>query len=469
MFIAREHRFSFDSTHVHLLGLDSDLQLSHIGGCSIGFGPHTLSWMNTAVTVPNGVIFGGANLGFSTTPYILRMDTTGSVMYSWYFNNLPSSQDQILSADVTDNRLDLFTWADNTADELTMLNGYTDGSFTSGLEVDAPSGIEFRVDDTEPTGNPREFIVLCQSDSGITHGPHDFLILMRVDSAGVQWASIHDHGTTGSFELEQGSGLRQMSDGNWIYTAMYRGDSGSLELRLVKMDGAGAIIWSKEYFTGSQKLSVGNVYETSDSGMLVSASDPVSSDQYVLKLNAAGQVLWSQKFEPINISTIPLGGFLKTDQGQMYGYNSSAITEMDEDINVCDMVPFSGVTSMDVTFDVTSINLTSTPFVPTMQAMPYQIRSNTYSNTQTCTFSGVEEQQESNELNLFPNPASSWLRWESQTSSNAHIAVFDVHGRTVKTESTHSSQLEIGDLSSGIYWIRLVNDQGQLTGKFVKN
>ena len=194
----------------------------------------TLTWMNEAVALNDGVIIGGANLGFSTIPYILRIDTSGNVAYSSYFSNLQDGQDQILSVDVRGNQLDLFTWADNTRDSYYMLNGDINGNFPSALQVEAPSGLQYRVSDTEPTGNSREFLVICQSDTAFGSS-HEFLILMMIDSAGVQWSFIHDHGTTGIAEVEQGEGISKLSDGNYIYYAIFRGASGILETRLVKI------------------------------------------------------------------------------------------------------------------------------------------------------------------------------------------------------------------------------------------
>ncbi|NNF01249.1 MAG: T9SS type A sorting domain-containing protein [Bacteroidia bacterium] len=470
MFIVREHRYSFDSTYVQVLSLDANLNLDNIGGVILDIAK--LSWMNTASPIHDGVIFGGANLGFNTLPYFIRMDTTGNILYSSYFNNLIDGQNQVLSIDINGSHLDMFTWADNTRLSYYMLNGFVDGTFPTALQVHAPSGIEFRVDNSEPTGNDREFVVVCQSDSGSS--VNDFLTVMKVDSTGVLWSVIHDHGTTMNFELEQGNGLIKLMDGNFVYQALFRGIGGALETRLIKFNTmSGAVIWSKEYFESGVKLYVGFPFETSDGGMLVSAWNEVLMDQLVLKIDSAGDVQWSQRFEQNNISAIPLGVYFKDDNGQMYGYNNNAITEMDETINVCDMVPHSGVTAVDVVFDVKPVTINSTTIIPVILPMPYKMRSNTYNNVQTCVSSGLSETNLLLDVNIYPDPVIDILNLDlSAINSEVNIELVDLQGKSWKTDVViggQEIQIDVSKLVSGMYLIRVAADNSVFVERFVKN
>ena len=92
---------------------------------------------------------------------------------------------------------------------------------------------------------------------------------------------------------------------------------------------------------------------------LVAATNLTSFDQFVLKLDDNGDVSWAQRFESNQISASPMGLVVENSIGQLYGYNSAMITEMDTNINVCDMVPYNGVTSQIASFDIQGVTLTS--------------------------------------------------------------------------------------------------------------
>jgi len=141
--IAAEHRFGFDSTYIQLLSADPDQNLTFHGGIILS---SPLSFLNHAAQVHDGVILGGGNIGsFDTWPYVVRMDTSGNVLWSSYFDDLNDGQDQILRTYVNGSQLDLFTWADNDRLSFYMLNGSTNGFFSSGVRVFAANGHEFRV------------------------------------------------------------------------------------------------------------------------------------------------------------------------------------------------------------------------------------------------------------------------------------------------------------------------------------
>ncbi len=442
-----------------------DQNLTFLGGVILSA---PLSFLNHGTKVQDGVILGGGNLGFTTRPFILTMDTTGNILWSSFFDDLLDGQDQILRVYENGSQLDLFTWADNFRSSFYMLNGYTDGTFPSAVQVHVSTGHQFRVEEASPTGSEREYMVICQSDS---NNFDEFLTVLMLDSSGVLWAKIHDHGTL-SNQFEGGYGLVHLSDSNWIYNAFYQGTDPTLQTRLVKMDNSGSILWAKEYFISGDRLSLGIVYETSDSGMLMSVSLNSTSESFIVKLDAAGQVQWAQRYEQLNTNSNPIVVFYKNDQGQLYGWSTTSLTEMDEDINVCDMVPFSSITSMDVTPTVSTLTLTSSIIVPDVQPMPYEIRSGTYSNVQSCIFNNIDDLNESLQIQPFPNPAHDQLYVDlSSNRGRVNINIYDLQGRLIHSEEMNGGaieELDISDQKAASYLFVIETEEGVVHHKFVK-
>jgi len=76
-------------------------------------------------------------------------------------------------------------------------------------------------------------------------------------------------------------------------------------------------------------------------------------------------------------------------------------------------------------------------------------------------------------FSVSPNPANTTININS--SNNALIngaEIVDMNGRTVKTATYNGvsdAQINISDLSSGVYMINLASDQGKTTKKIIKN
>lgn len=73
------------------------------------------------------------------------------------------------------------------------------------------------------------------------------------------------------------------------------------------------------------------------------------------------------------------------------------------------------------------------------------------------------------DFTIAPNPANDVLNIMSSTQlNNSMITITDVAGRTVKQVRNNSSQINIGDLNSGIYFLRIENGDAIGVQRFVK-
>jgi hypothetical protein len=74
-------------------------------------------------------------------------------------------------------------------------------------------------------------------------------------------------------------------------------------------------------------------------------------------------------------------------------------------------------------------------------------------------------------LAIYPNPVKDVLNVKTETMNFESVQIYDVKGRVVKDVivNQNSSQLNVADLESGVYMIKIVTDQGlSTTKKFIK-
>ncbi|HNP33173.1 MAG TPA: T9SS type A sorting domain-containing protein [Flavobacterium sp.] len=74
-------------------------------------------------------------------------------------------------------------------------------------------------------------------------------------------------------------------------------------------------------------------------------------------------------------------------------------------------------------------------------------------------------------LNVYPNPAKNVINFSNDVNAVvSRIEMTDLNGRVVKTESVNatSGQVSISDLSTGVYMMKIITDQGLAVKKIVK-
>ena len=70
-------------------------------------------------------------------------------------------------------------------------------------------------------------------------------------------------------------------------------------------------------------------------------------------------------------------------------------------------------------------------------------------------------------LSIFPNPVSNQLTIVSNQAIN-EVEIVDLTGKLIKTFKENTGILDVSDLTSGIYFIKLIADEKTITKKFVK-
>ena len=453
--VAASQRFNFDSTHMHLMTSGSDHVLEYKGGVRLSI---PVSFFNGAAPVSDGAIFVGGNVGFSTQPMMLRMDTTGNIGWCSTITNFSFSQNQILNVFVDQTTVDLFTWSSPASTAYYFVRGGIDGVFAQGVQVDVPSGTKFRIDEVLPSSVSGEYIVVGGGEPSQTE---ENIHVMKLNAQGVMSAISHDHGSTALNQFEEVPYLYRAENGDFLYVVLFT--DGVTRSRLVRMDDSGSILWARDYNLSGDPLSVGSPIQTSDGGFLLGVGEAISGTFFMMKIDGSGVPQWTKKYEQQNSDGIPFGAWFKNDQEELLGYNSFWMTETDEDINVCDMQTYSGrIGSTVVNVPTQSVTYSSSSFTPSVAALGYEPRSGVYQNNLMCRSVGVNEFSKDDSVKLFPNPAEDHVSVDlRERNGEFDMLVFDGLGRTVGKHRVMGGSvfhLPLGRLDGGVYHISIIRD-----------
>ena len=73
------------------------------------------------------------------------------------------------------------------------------------------------------------------------------------------------------------------------------------------------------------------------------------------------------------------------------------------------------------------------------------------------------------ELSIYPNPTSNLLHIEANQTDISRIEIFDIQGKQVmQVSATNLSEIDVSQLTNGMYFLKVRTSEGELTKKFVK-
>jgi L-ascorbate metabolism protein UlaG (beta-lactamase superfamily) len=80
-----------------------------------------------------------------------------------------------------------------------------------------------------------------------------------------------------------------------------------------------------------------------------------------------------------------------------------------------------------------------------------------------------KDEEKNNQISVFPNPAKNSISIKNIISPNASIEILDLTGKTVLKKQIDSNPIYISSLSKGIYFLKVYDDGGIRTNKFIKD
>ncbi len=233
-----------------------------------------------------------------------------------------------------------------------------------------------------------------------------------------------------------------------------------------------------DFFTGSGVTTSKNTFRTyiyNFDGAAVTAVAGFHYDPATLKLSGwayydntatAGGVVGYYTFNLVTGGLI-LDANTWYRLGVAYDYNTGDITWKD-----ANGLFYSGVTSASSGIDITECdfavsagtgNTVSNNFlVDNVQITAVAAESLLSVNTNSVV---------SNDFSVFPNPTKDIINVSNKLTSINSVEISDLNGRVVNTVNSidaQNVQINISDLSSGIYMMKIVSDKGIITKKVIK-
>jgi hypothetical protein len=87
-----------------------------------------------------------------------------------------------------------------------------------------------------------------------------------------------------------------------------------------------------------------------------------------------------------------------------------------------------------------------------------------------CEYNVGIEDIKTQRINIYPNPATDQLTVTTPNPGEHHIAIYNSHGQLMlrTTNSNQATPVYIGTFPKGIYYVRLQDNKGESTSKFIK-
>jgi len=172
----------------------------------------------------------------------------------------------------------------------------------------------------------------------------------------------------------------------------------------------------------------------------------ISDDQFPLALNAL-------KNEKVN-KTVKLGY-----QSNISGTNT--ISLIDSKFSNCT------VSLIDL-YENKTIDLSKSNYIFDFVAGDIQDRFELFFDYGTTNISECITNSELN-IKVYPNPTNSILYFSSKENlQNMNITICDISGRIIKNEQVTNNQINVSNIATGIYTVKIETDKGTKITKFIK-
>ncbi|MBP6333916.1 MAG: T9SS type A sorting domain-containing protein [Bacteroidia bacterium] len=304
--------------------------------------------------------------------------------------------------------------------------------------------------------------------------------ITKLDTNGsILWSK--SHGTTQADFLYD---ISSTANGSYLAAGISYGNTvGSADMNVLKLDANGDVIWSFNYGTVEYD-NASSVLELANGDILVcgytniGTSMNVVNQMALMKLDSAGAMLWSMTYGDISLTSEAYKALPTSDGYALCGFSVGFDPLGDSYLVKTDGVGESGCYNQPIVYTRTASTMTSnlgfseligfidefpTPFIPV-----------TFTNqfSQICFSVSVGENELSNRFDVYPNPAKSFIKvvpGDEMTSGS--ITIYDVTGRTVR-QLEFSNQKEIlidlKDMNAGMYMLSIITDEGVATKTFVR-
>jgi len=285
-------------------------------------------------------------------------------------------------------------------------------------------------------------------DVSNNHGDRDVWLVKTDGNGNLQW----EHAYGGTYE-EWSDNVNELAGGQFVFAAYAESDDGDVQNNpygpnywIVKTDANGNILSQKNYGGTYYELAY-RMIRTQDGGFAV-IGESTSND-----IDVSGN--------------------------HGFGYSDVWTLKLDSNLNK-EWALCSGGSDDELAYGI--CQMPSGDYIITGYAYSNDgdVSGNHPGGTDIWTFrlstsTGVPEISSGNEINVFPNPASSeiFINYHSNLNQNCSIEINDVCGRCALKKAIDANtglnkvQLDIGNLDSGVYFITIKLKEGVISKRIV--
>ena len=327
------------------------------------------------------------------------------------------------------------------------------------------------------------------------HGSQDVWIVKLSITGDLHWQK-----TLGGTNGDQAYTIKPTSDGGCVlagYSTSNDGDvtvnHGNKDVWIVKLNDMGSIQWQKS-FGGTDEDGANSIQQTADNGYIVagytksSNGDIISNhgnfDFWILKLSNSGGLEWQKTYGGLGddlancIQQTTDGGYIVT------GYSSSTEGDISANYGNNDfwVIKLSNTGYLEWQKTLGGSNNDMANSIQQTSDGGYVVSGYTFSNDDDVATNHGDNDGwivklapdplarsifTSNSFTLYPNPAQKTLQLQTNTTIDK-IIITDLSGKIILEQRQNTNQVNIEQLSVGMYFIEVFSGDEKFTSKFMK-
>ncbi len=328
---------------------------------------------------------------------------------------------------------------------------------------------------------------------------HDIL-LMRTDSLGnIKWQRMY-----GTEIIEYGTNLIQTNDGGFLIGGFQEKQHVNIsgEAVVIKTDSLGFEEWTN-YYGSDWRENQANVKLSNDNNFIIGYGRAIEEPPPhgfshkkidLMKIDPMGDTIWYKQYLPPHYGNC-INKLLKLDDNNYaaigsyrddyYDLAMSWIFKFNDDGDSIWYKEYkqkegtnanfltSGVQTEDKGFAMCGwLFLTDPPMPNPQQMWVIKVDSN---GCDTCgtTVGLLKQERTGDEFTIYPNPVQNYIiiELEGIIKGEKRYTIFDINGKAFKFGSFKgaSTMLDMSDLNSGVYFIRIISGEYTQTKKIIIN
>lgn len=248
--------------------------------------------------------------------------------------------------------------------------------------------------------------------------------------------------------------------------------SGMAAVDFAKIDGNGNLLWEMRYTStgpNSSLLPHDLIAAGNNEFTVVAQRSGPQLGSVLLKVDATGQYVSSRFYSQYTITSIDLvNAWQYALAGTRDSMNEHYVTIMTTDLNG------TGCSDTTAAFGLGPVQFISVSGGSSLNyslvSIPGLLSPVNAGITEydRCSITGINDESFDAAVHLYPSPASTGIVVQSDYLMTA-VSVFDINGHLVKQVSctTFRSEIDVRDLTNGVYFMRIQTSNGQVNRKII--